>query len=224
MAAVAGYSSIGGEGQVNKNGGSMQERFGAIARGAGNVAIGAKNAVSSMVQAPMPAVKLATRPLNPAETMTLRERVEMVVKSCRDWGSFFDVRSYNLPPAAEVKLRYAHNLESYFYNYLLLTLIYLAISGVFHPGRGVQVVVLVTVAVLFYVTFPRPIPVPLGRSRTLALGDAAKHGILIVLFGLALYFGHLFFFLVNVLIFSVALLAVHGFLREHREAVEVASV
>lgn len=231
MATVASYSSIGNEGKPNGMGASMQERFGAIARGAGNVArgagnvaLGATNAMSSMVTAPMPTVTLATQPLNPAASLTLRERIQLVAQSCRDWRSFVDIRAFNLPPAAEVKLRYAHNLESYFYNYLVLTLVYLIISGVLNPLCGLQVLSLVGLSVLFYVTFPGPIPVPLGRDRSFPLGDAAKHAILICLFALALYFGSLFMFLVHVLIFGFAVVAIHGFIREHRESVEVDSV
>lgn len=221
MAAV--YSSIGkdspgGVEPINGVPSNMQERIGAIARGAGVVAAGAKDAVSSMVGAPMPNVKLYTQPLNPSEQYSLRERVELVVNSCRDWREFFDFRSFNLPPAAEVKLRYGHNVETFFYNYFFVACVTLAVEAVFSPLRGLQIVALLAMAALFYAIHPDPVPIPYGNGRIFPLGDTAKHGLLAAFLAISLIFGNLFPLLLSVLVISSVVVVVHGFIRDHRES------
>ncbi len=218
------YSSIGkdslsGNGVEPINGASanVKERIGAIARGAGVVAAGAKDAVSSMVGAPMPNVKLYTQPLNPSEELTLRARVELVVNSCRDWREFFDVRTFNLPPPAEVKLRYGHNVETFFYNYFVVACATLVFQSLLNPLRGLQVVGLILLGTLFYAIHPDPVPIPFGSGRTFLLGDTAKHGLLIAFLLISLIFGNLFPLIVAVVVFASVVVVVHGFLRDHRD-------
>lgn len=221
---AAGYSSIGRDninGMETRNGSTttnVKERIGAIAQRAGVVAAGAKEAVTSMVESPMPEVKLYTQPLNPNEELTIRARIELVINSCRDWKEFFDFRCFNFPPATEVKLRYGHNVETFFYNYFIVSCVTLLFQVVLNPFRGLQIIALLALGTIFYAIHPDPVPIPFGNGRTFMLGDTAKHGLLTAFFFIALIFGNLLPLLLAVLVFSSVVVVVHGFIRDHRDA------
>lgn len=222
MAAVAGYQTIGpdgGEKPAVNGGTSVQDRLGAAARSAGSVAVGARDAVAELLTGPMPAVAVYTEPLDPGAPLTLRDRVGLVWESCRDWRDFFDWRACNIPPAAEVKLRYGANFETFFYNYLVIAVINLAISSVFHIWAGIKVALVVAVAVVFYVVHPEPIV--LGA---VTLDEQEKRLALAAIAAFMLLFGGVFSFLIGGVFFGAMVFAVHGLLREHREEVTASAI
>ena len=145
MATTAGYQTIGGDGSTAAKqppadaGRIVQEKLGAVARGAGEAATGAREAVAELITAPMPEVNIYTEPLQPAAQLTLRDRVALVLQSCRDWGEFADVRQFNLPHPSEAKLRFGYNLETFFYNYIVIAFAYFVIKGLFSIGAALQI-------------------------------------------------------------------------------------
>jgi len=245
MAAVAGYSSIGGAGGkpdpnaptttttstgnigngadiLAPNG--VGERLSSISRAAGVVAAGAKEAVTTFAVAPMPLVKLYTQPLDPTESLTPRARLELVWNSCRDWREFFDLRAMNLPPASEVKLRMGQNVETFFYNYFSVSLLWLALQAIIHPLRGSQIAAIAALAALFYAIHPDPIAVPFGNARSIILTDTAKHAIIIASSIASLLFGGVASIIFSVVSFAAFVSLVHSFLRDHREPDVIADV
>lgn len=195
--------------------GTGDGRIEAVARGAGAAASTARNAVAQIISAPMPDVNLYTEPLNPSAQLTLNDRVQLVLESCRPWAEFADVKAINFPPASEVKLRVGHNAEIFFYNYLVVGFGVLTLTAFFHPLRSILVATVVLAAFLLYIIFPEDYRV----GENFYISRPLKHIIMgaLVLFSLTL--GHvlsLFFFFVSIFVPVVLL---HAILREHSATV-----
>lgn len=79
-----------------------------------NLASGARETVTGLIQSPAPEVKIFTEPINPGAPMSFQERCHLVIQSVRPWNEFFG--RMNMPAPSEIKLRYGHNIETYFYN------------------------------------------------------------------------------------------------------------
>lgn len=183
----------------------------AVAARAGAAAQGARDALNQLVAAPMPEVNLYTEPLNPGAQLTLNDRVQLVLESCRPWGEFFDLRSFNVPAAAEAKLRVGHNVEVFFYNYLVLAMGLLTLTAFVHPLRALLVSLVVFAAVALYVVFPEDYYV----SNSVVVTQPVKHVIVATVCILTLLFGHvlaLLFFFVSL---CVPIVLLHALLREH---------
>lgn len=178
-------------------------------------AAGARDAMAQLISAPMPDVSLYTEPLNPCVQLTLNDRVQLVLESCRPWNEFADLKAFNLPPASETKLRVGHNIEIFFYNYLVTGFGILTLSACFHPLRAVLVAFLVLAAVLLYIIFPEDYR--LGES--FYVNRPLKHIIFGFLVLLSITAGHilsLFFFFLSIFI---PVMLLHAILREHSATV-----
>ena len=187
------------------------ERMQAVARGASAAAVGAKNAVSEFVTGPMPEVKLYTEPLNPSTQITIGDRVELVLASCRPWSEFFDLSAFNTPPASEVKIRIGANVETFFYNYLVVAFVDLAINAIFHLLRAFLLALTVVSAVLLYIIFPEDYVI----SENFTVTKYIKHIIMAILTLLVFTVGNVFSLLLLVVCTFIPLAIIHAFLREH---------
>lgn len=192
-------------------GGGGAARMQAVAARAGAAAQGARDALNQLVAAPMPEVNLYTEPLNPGAQLTLNDRVQLVLESCRPWGEFFDVRSFNLPAAAEAKLRVGHNVEVFFYNYLVLAMGLLTLTAFVHPLRALLVSLAVFAAVALYVVFPEDYYV----SDSVVITQPVKHVIVATVCILTLLFGHVLALLFFFASLCVPMVLLHALLREH---------
>lgn len=188
----------------------------AVARGAGAAAVGAKDAVAQLITAPMPNLNLYTEPLNPAAQLSLKDRAQLVMESCRPWSEFADVKAFGAPAASEAKLRVGHNLEVFFYNYLVVGIALLALLTVFHPVRALLLAVTLVAGVLMYILFPEDYVV----NENFSVTKPMKHVAMAVLALLVLTVGHVFSLLFWVALTFVPLVLVHAFLREHSAAVQ----
>lgn len=188
----------------------------AVARGAGAAAVGAKDAVSQFVSAPMPDVQLYTEPLNPGAQLSTGDRVELVLASCRPWGDFLDFSAFNLPPASEVKIRIGANVETFFYNYLVVAFGDLAINAFFHPIRALLLAITVVSALFLYIIFPGDYSV----NENFTITKTMKHVFMAFLTLLVLFLGNVFSLLALVALTFLPLALIHAFLREHAAQVQ----
>lgn len=211
MATTAGYHTIPEPKSVVPEGNVVKDKLGAVARGAGEAANGAREAVSELIAGPMPEVNVYTDPLNPTTQLSLRDRISLVFTSCRDWREFADFRAFNLPSASEAKLRLGHNLETFFYNYFVISCVYLAVTGLFNLSSALQLILLGSLAAYFYVIHEDPIVI----GNVVRIDTPAKHVIIVGVSAIILLFGHVFSFLLGAAIFTFILVTVHGFFREH---------
>lgn len=230
-AATAGYRTIGtpapgptdsppAPSDMPASSNSTTDRVQAVARGAGAAAVGAKDAVAQLITAPMPDVNLYTEPLNPAAQLTLKDRAQLVMESCRPWSEFADLKAFDAPAASEAKLRVAHNVEVFFYNYLVVGMGFLALFAFFHPIRALLLALTVTTAVGLYILFPEDYTLNDNFSVTKPM----KHVFMAVLALLVLTVGHVFALLFWVALTVVPLVLVHAFLREHSAAAVPSSI
>lgn len=230
--STAGYQSIGEGGSVYQNGsgkdsgtaqanmpGAVKDRLQAVARGASDAAHGARHAVGELIRSPMPEVNVYVEPLNPSSPFTLQQRVELVIQSCRGWGEFADLRALNFPPVSEMKLRMGHNVETFFYNYLVVAVASLLVVGLFHPFRALLVAGTVLLATLFYVVHPDPFTV--GDKE---IAQWVKHVVMASILVLVVFFGHVLSLVFWIAVFATSLVALHSFFRDHAVPTTVSSI
>lgn len=224
VAVTAGYRTIGdvpaappmpAEALPSDAPRTAADHFQAVARGAGAAAVGAKDAVTQLIVAPMPEFNPYTEPINPAAQLTLKDRAQLVMESCRPWSEFADVKAFNTPAAAEVKLRVGHNVETFFYNYLVVAFGLLAIHALFHPIRALLLAITVLVAMLVYIIFPEDYVV----NDSFSITRGIKHACVAALALLVLTVGHVLSLLFIVAITILPLVLIHSFLREHSASV-----
>ncbi|CAN8072030.1 unnamed protein product [Agarophyton chilense] len=190
---------------------SAVERVHAVARGAHNVAADATHSVKQFLQAPMPQLSLYTEPFDPSASHSMRQRLQLVGDNCRRWGEFADLSTFNTPPASEAKRRVAHNLETFFYNYVLVAFVLLVLCGLFHPIRALALAVMVLTAVLLYIVFPEDYPI----GDRFSITKPIKHVFMTLFALLVLTVGHVFNFLFLVLCITLPIVLLHAFFREH---------
>ncbi|CDF40363.1 unnamed protein product [Chondrus crispus] len=162
----------------------------------------------------MPDFNPYVEPLNPAAQYSLKDRAQLVVESCRPWAEFLDPHAFAPPPASEAKLRVGHNVEVFFYNYLVLAMALLAVFAVFHPVRAVLLAATVAVAAVLYILFPEDYQV----TDNIVISMPIKHAVMAVLTVLVLVVGHVFALLFWVAVTFAPIVLVHAFLRQHSAA------
>lgn len=104
------------------------------------VATGVATSVSSAWTAPSREITFYTDPINPNVAMAPRDRLQTALTACRPWGEFSSPHALRAPPASEIKVRVAANIETFFYNYLFVALSVLAITGIFRPFAALWLV------------------------------------------------------------------------------------
>lgn len=182
-----------------------------VARGAGSAAIGAKDAVTQLITGPIPSVNLYTEPLNPHAQMNFRDRAQLMMESCRPWSEFFDPRAFCAPEALEVKLRIAHNVEIFFYNYVIVGLGLLILFALFHPIRALLLLMTIVVGTLLYILFPEDYKV----TENFSITKPMKHVLMVVWTLFILTKGGVFNLLFWVFMTFLPVMFVHAFFREH---------
>lgn len=191
---------------------------GAAMRGAGqatvNATVSAKEAVSQLIAGPNPSISPYTEPLNPHAPLELNDRVQLVWASCRDWSEFIDWKAFGTPEAAEVKLRVGHNVEVFFYNYLMVGMALLGVFALFHPVRALLLAVTVVAGMLLYILYPDDYVV----TENFTFNRMMKHAVMAVLALLILTVGGVFALLFWVFMAFWPLVLLHAFLREHTPA------
>ncbi|KAA8491954.1 PRA1 family protein B6 [Porphyridium purpureum] len=199
--AMEGVYQYGDEGKAAPAAGGYQSM-------PGNV----KDAVSAM----MKDVKIYTEPIQPGSEMSLKDRVVVVWESARPWGEFFRPSAMNKPPAGEMGARFSHNVETFFYNYVLLAVLFLVSMFFIHPIATLSLCVCGAFAVYAYVLHPEPIEIG-GR----VLETPAKHIAMAVLAGIALLFGHMGGLIVSLAVFLMVVVGLHAVFRDHAEEPQV---
>eukprot|EP00187_Rhodella_violacea_P012980 CAMPEP_0184719552 /NCGR_PEP_ID=MMETSP0314-20130426/8835_1 /TAXON_ID=38298 /ORGANISM="Rhodella maculata, Strain CCMP 736" /LENGTH=199 /DNA_ID=CAMNT_0027183449 /DNA_START=19 /DNA_END=618 /DNA_ORIENTATION=+ len=159
-----------------------------------------------------PHVNLFLEPMDMSSNLTLSERASLVADSARPWREFFDYHAMSVPQLEVIKARVAHNIETYFYNYLICGLVYLALFLFARPVAVLAIVATVALAVWMYVINPGPIAVP--RSE-FVVEEKMKHGIMAVVALLAIFVFQAGGILLSaVIIMGLASLA-HASFRDH---------
>lgn len=174
-------------------------------------AIATRNAMTDIIHAPMPDINLYTEPINPNAHLTLNDRLQLILESCRPWPEFADFSSFNLPAPSELKLRLGHNFEIFFYNYLVIAFAILALTALFHPLRAVLVAGISLVSVLMYVIFPEDYVI----GDALVINKLAKNCILVALLLFAVVVAHVLSLFLSFAFFFFPVVMLHSLLREH---------
>lgn len=183
----------------------------AVARTATAVAASAKEAVTELIRGENPDVKLYTEPLNPSALLTLNDRAQLVLESCRPWSEFADVNAFAMPVASEAKLRVGHNFEVFFYNYLIVAFAILALHAIFRPLSALLLATTVAAAVMLYIIYPEDYVV----SDSFAVTKTVKHAFMTVITILILTVGNVFSLVFIVALTVSPIVVVHAFLRQH---------
>eukprot|EP00177_Eucheuma_denticulatum_P008517 GFKZ01015494.1.p1 GENE.GFKZ01015494.1~~GFKZ01015494.1.p1 ORF type:complete len:263 (+),score=35.54 GFKZ01015494.1:341-1129(+) len=190
----------------------------AAMRGAGqatvNATVNAKEAVSQLIAGPNPTISPNTEPLNPHVPLELNDRIQLVWAGCRDWSEFLDLKAFGTPEAAEVKLRVGHNVEVFFYNYLMVGMALLGVFALFHPIRALLLAVTIVAGMLLYILYPDDYVV----TENFTVNRMMKHAVMAVLALLILTVGGVFALLFWVFMAFWPLVLLHAFLREHTPA------
>lgn len=182
-----------------------------FARSVGGAAIGAKQAVHDLIDAPTKEVHVDTDALNPSISYTPVDRVQLVMANMRPWSEFADLKAFNFPPASEVKLRLGHNVESFFYNYFVLAVVILLLQAAFHPLRALFLAITIITAVLLYIVFPEDYTI----TENFQVTKLGKHLFVGTLLLLVLTVGHVFSLLFMIFLTITPIVFVHALLREH---------
>lgn len=182
-----------------------------VARGAGAAALGAKDAVAQLITGPAPNVNLYTEPLNPHAQMSFRDRAQLMIESCRPWSEFFDFRAFCAPEALEIKLRVGHNLEIFFYNYVVVGLGLLILFALFHPVRALLLLMTIVAGTLLYILFPEDYKV----TENFYITKLMKHVLMVGLTLLILTKGGVFSLLFWVFVTFLPVMFAHAIFREH---------
>ncbi|PXF48512.1 PRA1 family protein E [Gracilariopsis chorda] len=190
---------------------SAASRVQAVARGAQNAAADATQSVKDFLSAPMPQLSLYTDPFNPSASLSARDRLQLVCDNCRPWREFAELSAINAPPAAEVKRRVAHNLETFFYNYVVVAFAVLLIAGVLHPLSALALAVLLFAIFMLYIMFPEDYRV----TDTFHISKPIKHVFITLLALLVLTVGHVLNFLFLVVCIALPIVLLHSLFREH---------
>lgn len=190
---------------------TASERVQDVACGAGAAAIGAKDAVAQLITGPAPNVNLYMEPLNPHAQIDLRDRAQLLMESCRPWSEFFDPKAFGTPEAAEVKLRMGHNLEIFFYNYVLVGLGLLILFALFHPVRAMLLLVTIISGMLLYILFPEDYKL----TENFSITKPMKHILMALAMLLVLTVGGVFKLLFWVFMTFLPVVLIHALFREH---------
>lgn len=163
--------------------------------------------------------KVYMEPLLPTPSRSLAERYHLITSSARPWRQFFDISQYNLPPFDQMKSRFEHNMETYFYNYFILTVLHIAIFALFHLLPVASLAALAAAAYLLFVRYPADIDV----AGMFVLDDTRKKILCGFLAIAVLFFGGVSTLLFSVVIFYVIIVLVHGLLRDDDDYVVIES-
>lgn len=172
----------------------------------------------SMLMSAMASVKeslpdmsnLYLQPLDPAEELTMADRADLIWKSKRPWGEFFDISNFNLPALNHVSKRISNNIKTYFYNYFLLTVIHIILFGLMHFGPVLAL--LLWVAFTFFLLGHHQSDIQV--TDNVKITYPMKMAIVAVAGIFALTAGHVLSLVFSIAFFLFVLVGVHGTIRQ----------
>lgn len=153
---------------------------------------------------------LYLQPLNPSSDMGLSDRANLIVQSARPWREFFDISNFNIPPLGQIRSRVEHNVETYLYNYFLLTCIHLVFFSIVHLGAVLALIAWLAVIYLLYIVNPEDISV----ADKFIIDSKWKMAIAVITGLMALFVGHVFTLLTSVAVFLLIVVGIHGIIRD----------
>lgn len=181
---------------------------------------GARSAFRDLVTSKAPPLQVDWSPLLPRSGLSLTERVIVARENIKPWSLFASAKALSFPKSpGQIKPRYVQNISRFFYNYLVLALADIAISGVFHR---VDAVITIALIILLYIAFEDDIEL-FGGSVT--IGSRVKASIVTISFSVTLVFGGVIPYVFHSFVFATLLFAVHGLFRitEDEEAADIES-
>lgn len=149
-------------------------------------------------------------PLLPGAEISLSDRFKLIMESAKPWKEFFNISEFNLPPLTQIKTRLGHNIETYFYNYVQITCIYLILFSFFHLLPVICLVVLIGLAYVLFVSYPEDIDV----AGKFTIDDMKKKIIVGVVGVVLLFYGGILTLVISMATFIVILVLVHGLIRD----------
>lgn len=167
------------------------------------------NAVDKAKDAMPDVSHLYLQPLDPASELSFGDRASLVWQSSSSWGEFFNLRAMNLPPLGEVRTRMGNNVETYFYNYFLLTCLHVLFFAFGHLGSLLYMIA--WVAVVYYMFVAHPETVEIGK---VSIDEKGKWIIAIVCGLLAVFVGNGLSLIFSVLWFIAIVVGIHSAIRD----------
>lgn len=152
---------------------------------------------------------LYLQPLDPASELSIGDRASLVWQSARPWREFFDLTAFNLPPMEQAKTRVSNNVETYLYNYFLLTCLHVALFSLGHFGSLFAMGI--WGAILYYLFAGHPEDFELGKFT---IGGKAKCAIAVVTGLLAIFPGHGMTSIISVTVFLLIIVGIHAIIRD----------
>lgn len=169
-----------------------------------------KEALGAAFCAPTPSLTIYTEPLDPTASLSVRDRLQLMLESGRPWREFADASAINLPPPSELKLRIAHNFEVFFYNYLFIAAVVMLLQAFFSPLRALALVMGVALTVILY-----GFVVDDTEVWGFVFTRSVKHAVVIVIFLLLVFVCHVLSLFIAIMLCVVPLVLAHAILREH---------
>lgn len=154
--------------------------------------------------------ELYLEPLNPHATLTVRDRIQLILEGCRPWREFLDLQSFALPHLPHLKTRLLANIEFFFYNYVVLSGVCFVLLGILNIVSFFFVLFCCALAHFLFVKYPDPIRI----NDSYQLHKEHKLGIVVTASLLAITVGHAFHLLFTTFILSVSLSVAHTVLHE----------
>lgn len=153
---------------------------------------------------------LYLQPLDPSTDLSTADRVRLVGESIRPWREFFNFFAYNLPPLNQIAPRVGRNIQNYFYNYFILTIIHICVFTVFHIGT--MLAVAVWAAILFFLYIKNESDIAVGSNFVI---DGNIKFVIAVATGIFLLFvGHVFSLVWSLLFFWLIVVGIHSLVRD----------
>lgn len=152
---------------------------------------------------------LYLQPLDPSTDLSFGDRTRLIGESIRPWREFFNFFAYNLPPFNQISPRVGRNIQTYFYNYFVLTLVHLAFFTLFHFGSVFFLAI--WVAFVYYLYIANESDIRVGGVTI----DVNIKFVLAVASGLFLVlFGNVFALVWSVLFFWLIVVGIHSLIRD----------
>lgn len=153
---------------------------------------------------------LYLQPLDPSTDISMGDRARLIGESIRPWREFFNLLAYNLPPFNQISPRVGRNIQNYFYNYFVLTLVHIAIFTIFHFGSVFYLAV--WLALIYYLYIRNESDIHIGQSIT--IDENIKFVIAVASFAVLVIFGNVFTLVWSVLFFWLIVVGIHSLIRD----------
>lgn len=154
---------------------------------------------------------LYLEPLDPrSDISTLGDRAGLIWKSARPWREFLDFSAFNLPPFDQVKIRASQNIETYFYNYFLLTCIHVIFFAMGHFWSFFWISLWIALTVYLLVLRDEDFEI-----RDTLIDRKKKIAIIAIVGVIAVFFGHALTFVISLMVFLLIVVGIHSIIRDN---------